>query len=72
MEQGKICPFMSTAKSKVPCMRQECQIWFSEDPERDSSLNQANCSLAYLPQVALEIATHTRLIRGSMEDSIAI
>ena len=72
MEQGKICPFMSTGDRKVSCLREECQIWFSEDPEKGSSLSQANCSLAYLPQVTLEIATHTRLIRGSMEDSVAI
>ncbi len=72
MEEGKVCPFMSTGDRKVNCIKGECQIWFSEDPEKDSSLSQANCSLAYLPQVIVEIAAHTRLIRSSMEDSVAI
>jgi acyl-CoA thioesterase len=72
MEQVKVCPFMSTSEKQVACLQDRCQIWFREDQDRESSLNPANCSLAYLPQVVLEIAAHTRLIRGSMEESIAI
>jgi hypothetical protein len=72
MEKDRICPFMSTGDQKVSCLRDECQVWFREEKDSESSLSRANCALAYLPQLVLEVATHTRLIRASTEDSIVI
>jgi len=72
MEQSKICPFMSSEDKKVICLREECQLWFVEGEGIESSLSPANCALAHLPLLALEISNNTRLIRGSMEESIAI
>jgi hypothetical protein len=72
MEQAKVCPFMSSEEKKVNCLREECQLWFVESQGLESSLNPANCALAHLPLLALEISNHTRVIRGSMEESVAI
>jgi streptogramin lyase len=72
MEQTKICPFMSSEDKKVNCLREECQLWFVESEGIESSLNPANCALAHLPLLVSEISNHTRLIRGSMVESIAI
>lgn len=72
MEKEKVCPFMSNGSEKVKCLKEECQIWFCQDEKSDSALTPANCAVAYLPQVVLEIATHTRLIKASMEERVAI
>jgi hypothetical protein len=72
MEKTKICPFMSTEDEKVNCLREECQLWFVESVGTRSSLNPANCSLAHLPLLVLEISNNTRLIKGSMVESVAI
>jgi hypothetical protein len=72
MEQAKICPFMSGEAKKVNCLREECQLWFVESEGIESSLNPANCALAHLPLLVLEISNNTRLIRGSMVESVAI
>ena len=72
MEQTKMCPFMSSEDKKVNCLREECQLWFVEAQGIESSLNPANCALANLQLLVLEISNHTRLIRGSMAESIAI
>jgi hypothetical protein len=72
MEQAKICPVMSGEAKKVNCLREECQLWFVESEGIESSLNPANCALAHLPLLVLEISNNTRLIRGSMVESVAI
>jgi hypothetical protein len=72
MEQKKMCPFLSSADKKVNCLKEECQLWFVEAQGIESSLSPANCALAHLPMLVLEISNHTRLIRGSMEESVAI
>jgi hypothetical protein len=72
MEQTKICPFMSSKAEKVNCLREECQLWFVEAQGFESTLSPANCALAHLPLLVLEISNHTRLIRGSMEETVAI
>ena len=72
MEETKICPFMSSEDKKVNCLREQCQLWFVEAQGFESSLSSANCALAHLPMLVLEISNNTRLIRGSMEDSVAI
>ena len=72
MEQPKMCPFMSSEEKKVSCLREECQLWFVEAQGFESSLNPANCALAHLPLLVLEISNNTRLIRGSMAESVAI
>ena len=72
MEQAKICPFMSGEAKKVRCLREECQLWFVESEGNEFSLNPANCALAHLPLLVLEISNNTRLIKGSMVESIAI
>ena len=72
MERTKMCPFMSGEDKKVNCLREECQLWFVEAGGIESALNPANCALAHLPLLVLEISNHTRLIRGSMAESVAI
>ena len=72
MEQTRICPFMSSEDKKVNCLREECQLWFVEGEGIESTLNPANCALAHVPLLVLEISNNTRLIRGSMERSVAI
>ena len=72
MEQEKICPFMSTEGEKAHCLKERCQLWFSESHESESSLSPSNCSLAYLPQLVLEISNNTRLIKVSMEETLAL
>jgi len=72
MEQSRICPFMSNEGEKVKCLRERCQLWFAESPGSDLSLGMTNCSLACLPILVLEISNNTRLMKGSMEDSVAI
>ena len=72
MEQTKICPFMSSEDEKVNCLKEECQLWFVEGEGIQSSLNPANCALAHLPLLVLEISNNTRLIKGSMVESVAI
>jgi len=72
MEQTKICPFMSTEDKKVRCLKERCQLWYSESPASELSLGVSNCSLASLPLLVLEISNNTRLMKASMEDSVAI
>ncbi len=72
MEKTRICPLMSSEQEKVNCLREECQLWFVERQGIESSLKPANCALAHLPLLVLEISNNTRLIRGSMAESIAI
>jgi hypothetical protein len=72
MEQSRICPFMSTEDKKVRCLRERCQLWFSESPGGETLLGLSNCSLACLPLLVLEISNNTRLMKASMEDSVAI
>jgi len=72
MEQMKMCPFMSSEDKKVNCLRDERQLWFVEGEGIEFSLNPANCAVAHLPLLFLEISNNTRLIRGSMEESVAI
>jgi hypothetical protein len=63
---------MSTEKKTVQCLKEKCQLWFSEPYETESSLSPANCAVAYLPQLVLEISNNTRLIKASMEETVAI
>ncbi len=72
MTENKICPFMSNGETKVDCLREKCQIWFVETQGIESSLNPANCALAHLPLLALEISNNTRLMKESMVESIAL
>lgn len=72
MEKERICPFMSMEDKTVHCLKERCQLWFSETQETESSLSPANCAVAYLPQLMLEISNNTRLIKASMEETIAI
>jgi hypothetical protein len=72
MEQKKICPFLSTEDKKVHCLKEQCQLWYSEADESESSLSPANCAVTYLPQVVLEISNNTRMIKASMEETVAI
>ncbi len=72
MAETKICPFMSNGEDHVDCLREKCQLWFVETQGIDSSLNPANCAVAHVPLLALEISNNTRLMRDSMVESIAL
>ena len=72
MEESGICPFMSREDQKVRCVKERCQLWFTESPGNELSLGLSNCSLACLPTLVLEISNNTRLMKDSMEDSVAI
>ena len=72
MEQSRICPFMSNGDEKVKCLKERCQLWFTESPGGELSLGTSNCSLACLPLLVLEISNNTRLMKASMEDTVAI
>jgi len=72
MEESKICPFMSHEGEKVRCLKERCQLWFAENPGSDLSLGMSNCSLACLPNLVLEISNNTRLMKDSMEETVAI
>jgi hypothetical protein len=63
---------MSDGKKKVNCLKEECQLWFTEAPSGETMLGLSNCALAHLPLLVLEIATNTRLMKASMVESVAI
>jgi hypothetical protein len=72
MEENRICPFMSSEDEKVRCLKERCQLWFTESPGGELSLGVSNCSLACLPILVLEISNNTRLMKDSMEETVAI
>ena len=72
MKRNKICPLMSTEDTKVTCVKEKCQLWFAENPGNALSERMANCALVYLPRLVVEISNNTRLIKASMEESVAI
>lgn len=72
MEQSKTCPFMSTDDKKVKCLRGKCQLWFSASPGAEPYLGLSNCAVAYLPNLVQEILNNTRLMKASMDETVAI
>ena len=72
MEQNKVCPFMTGGGKRVSCLKEECQLWFTESPGEETKLGLSNCAVAHLALLVLEISNNTRLMKASMEESIAI